>query len=256
MHDADSTIAYDGSFPGFLCACAESLNAQDPAPRVVRASVPESLFEERLAVRRDDGRASSLWERMTRKAGTESMQVVLEAFLSDIDGADAAAAAAMRRVRTEGGAALRDLSDADMLTVEKAAHRSRQEAHLLCGLVRFSELSDGTWYAPLEPSCDALILMADHFAARFGSMRFALHDRRRGSAVLHEPSRGWRLVDGFSLEASAAASGGLYSACEYEVRNLWRLYFRTAAIESRTNPRLQSSRMPAHYWNLLTEMAD
>lgn len=254
MHDIDSTVAYDGSFPGFLCACAEALNAPEPVPRIVKATVSETLFEERCTVKRDDERAAALWTRLTNRAGPEAMRTLLEAFLSDVPEADATAALAMRRVRVEGASALRDLSDPVILSLEKAAHRASMEAHMYCGLVRFSELSDGSWYAPVEPSCDVLALIADHFAARFASMRFAIHDLKRGSAVLHEPGKVWNLVEAFGLDTENGKVDTLLSEYEHGIRRLWKLYFDTIAIESRRNPNLQSSKMPKHFWNLLAEM--
>ncbi len=252
--DTDSTVAYDGSFPGFLCACAEALNAPEPVPRVVKSTVLESLFEERCAVKRDDDRAAALWTRLTKRAGPEAMRSLLEAFLSDIAEADSVAARAMRRVWMEGPSSLRDLSDSVMLDLEKAARRASMEAHLYCGFVRFSELSDGSWYAPVKPACDVLVLIADHFAARFSTMRFAIHDLGRGSAVLHEPGKGWSLADDFGLGTESGTADELLSGTERDIRRLWQLYFDTIAIESRHNPKLQSSKMPKHYWNLLIEM--
>jgi len=254
VHDTDSTVAYDGSFPGFLCACAEALNAPMPVPRVVKATLPETLFEERCTVKRDNDRAAALWSRLTSRAGPEAMRTLLEAFLSDVPEADTNAALAMRRVRVEGALALRDLSDPVMLALEKAARRASMEAHMFLGIVRFSELSDGSWYAPVEPSCDVLVLVADHFAARFSTMRFAIHDIRRGSAVLHEPGKGWNLIDSFGLSTEDGTVDGLLSDSERGIRQLWKLYFKTIAIESRRNLKLQSSKLPKHYWNLLVEM--
>ena len=254
MHDTDYTVAYDGSFPGFLCACAEALNAREPVPRVVKATIPETLFEERYMVKRDDDRAAALWARLSNRAGPDAMRTLLEAFLSDVPEADTTAARAMRRVRVEGAFALRDLSDPVMLTLEKAARRAGMEAHMYCGLVRFSELSDGSWYAPVEPACDILLLIADHFSARFSTMRFAIHDLGRGSAVLHEPGSGWSIVAAFGLDISDGKIDGLLSDRERDIRRHWQLYFDTIAIEPRRNPTLQSSMLPKHFWNLITEM--
>ena len=253
MHAAsDITIAYDGSFPGFLCACADALNAPAPQPRVLRADRACELFETRFASARNDQRAAALWQRMTRIVGTKGMRTLLEAFVSGSPDADACIAMALRRLRLEGAVALDDLSDPTILSVEKAAHRARAEAHLMLGLVRFSELSDGYWYAPLRPTCDVLMLIADHFCSRFGSMRFAIHDTARGTAILHEPGLAWSLVEGFSFDSGGVQEA--YSEQENTIRDLWRCYFASTAIEERLNPRLQASRMPKHYWSLLLEM--
>ena len=111
MHEAESTVAYDGSFPGFLCACAEALNARVPAPRVLGACVAPTLFEERFEATRDDERAAALWDRLSKRAGPQAMRTVLEAFLSGTAGTDAMLAAVVRRLWNEGARALDDLAD-------------------------------------------------------------------------------------------------------------------------------------------------
>ena len=260
MNGAEGTIVYHGSFPGFLCACAEALNSREPAPRVLDARVEPTLFEARFQVARDDERAAALWDRISNRAGSQAMVTVLEAFLSGMPGADASLATVLRKLWRKGAKALNDLSDGDVLAVEKAALRARQEGHKFCGLVRFSKLSDGSWYAPVEPSCDVLPLIAEHFSTRFSSMRFAIHDLARGSAIIHEAGRPCSLVEGFHLDAATTQDGGRpdpeaeLSRGEKEIRALWSLYFRAIAIEPRRNRRLQMSHMPRKYWSRLTEM--
>ncbi|HPE88168.1 MAG TPA: DUF4130 domain-containing protein, partial [Spirochaetales bacterium] len=104
-----------------------------------------------MAVARDDGRAAALWDRLTAKAGVPAMRIVLEAFLSERPDARTNAAVVIRRLRRDGAAALRDLADPVVLSVDKAANRARREAERMTGIARFSELADGSWYAPLEP---------------------------------------------------------------------------------------------------------
>lgn len=248
MPSVAPVLSHDGSLPGFLCACAESLNAPGPVA-VVGPSTPAGLFEERWAVERDDGRAAALWERFSRAIGAAAMRTLLEAFLSDRPGADTAVARALRRLRAEGASALDDLSDPAMLEVLKASARSRREAHLLLGLARFSELADGSWYAAIEPACDVIVLMADHFGARYATMRFAVHDARRGTALIHEPGEGCELVSGLSLPPE----GLPLAEAELAIRGLWRTYFASIGIAERANPALQRGHMPKRYWSRLVE---
>jgi probable DNA metabolism protein len=261
MSEAQATVAYDGSFPGFLCACAEALNAREPIPRPVRESETPTLFEIRTTVKRDDQRAAALWVRLSRRIADEPRRRLLEAFLSDVPGIDAAIAATMRRMWRAGDCRSLDLSDPDALMVEKAAYRAREEGHKVCGLVRFSELSDGSWYAPIEPCCDILGLIGDHFARRFAPMRFAIHDTCRRTAIMHEPGRLWNVIDGFNLELPDPGMDGHatldahLAVREREIRAMWRLYFETIAIQPRKNARLQRSKVPQRYWSRLTELS-
>lgn len=258
---------YEGGFAGFLCAAAELINASKPGSTslsVAAAGGAAGLFEERVRVARDDARAAALWKRLQAKAGLEAMETIRAAFLSDLAGADGAAARLLARMAWRGARALDELGDADAILVERAAHRSRAEAHLMLGLVRFSELADGSYYASIRPDCDALPLIGDHFAARFPDMRWAIRDRRRGTAAVHLPGAPWRLVEGFSLNGAAGeeASEGPsatpysatpYSAMELELRAAWALYFKSVAIEERANERLQAGHMPKKYWGELPE---
>lgn len=266
---------YEGGFAGFLCAAAELINASksggaslaDASPGrssllVAAAGGAAGLFEERVRVARDDGRAAALWRRLSAKAGHEAMETIRAAFLSDLAGADGAAARLLVRMARRGARALDELGDADAILVEKAAHRSRAEAHLMLGLVRFSELADGSYYASIRPDCDTLPLIGDHFAERFPDMRWAIRDRRRGTAAVHLPGAPWRLVEGFNLNGAAgeeAAEGPSfpsatpYSATELELRAAWALYFKSVAIEERANERLQAGHMPKKYWGELPE---
>lgn len=261
---------YEGGFAGFLCAAAELINAtkaDGASPTratfsVAAAGVPAGLFEERIGVARDDARAAALWRRLSAKAGLEAMETIRAAFLSDLAGADGAAARLLARMAWRGARALDELGDADAILVEKAAHRARAEAHLMLGLVRFSELADGSYFASIRPDCDTLPLMGNHFAERFPDMRWAISDRRRGTAAVHLPGAPWRLVEGFSLGGAAGdeTAGGPafpsatpYSATELELRAAWALYFKSVAIEERANERLQAGHMPKKYWDELPE---
>lgn len=270
----NTVLEYDGSFPGFLCALAESLNRtreggasamQEPSLR--RAGSCAGLFERVQAVPRDDARARSLWARLSARLGAEVMLTLLEAFSSDLAGADDATAAMARRLWREGSSALDRLAAPEAALLEKAACRTRAEAHLMKGLVRFSELADGSWYAQVEPDCDVLPLIANHFASRFPAMRWAIRDRRRDTAIVHEPGAGWTLAQGLRVgrPAIGAAERGdaegqddsalPLSHCELELREAWSGYFRSVAIGERENPALQRSHVPLKYRGGLPEFA-
>ncbi|MCE1195068.1 TIGR03915 family putative DNA repair protein [bacterium] len=252
--DDPAAIAYDGSFLGFLCAVADALNLARAGlpPPPIQARVAESgLFDETVEARRDDARAASLWGRLSRRLGDERMRTCLEAFCSDFEGRETALAAVLARALAAGPAAFDDLNDPATLLVARAARRAGGQAHLVSGLVRFAELADGSWYAPIEPDCDVLPLVAEHFAARYADMAFVIHDRRRRTALVHRPGAPWALVEGFELAGGDPA----LAPRELELREGWRGYFTSVSIAQRENRRLQASHMPKKYWRFLPEMA-
>ncbi len=263
--ELQTVIQYDGSFAGFLCALAEGLNLMlrngkatskilpGMTPVIRNATAGTNLFEEPDPVKTDPDRADATWSRLARRLGPVFMQTILAAFCSDIEGADAAAASVAMRGWKEGSRVLDDLGDPDSCAVEKAAARTRAEAHLMLGAVRFAELADGSWYAPIQPSCDILMHIGGHFSARYPGMCWAIHDTRRTKAVIHEPGMGWSVADGFSLDGNGDQES-LFSADEARVREIWRRYFGAVTIQSRLNPKLQSFHLPKKYWQNLPEM--
>jgi probable DNA metabolism protein len=257
MRVASDALVYDGSFPGFLCALAEALNLARSGASVppIRAREREAgLFDEAVEARRDDARAEALWRRLEQRFGEERTRNCLEAFCSDFEGRETALAAVIARAVSAGPAVLDDLNDPEVLLVAKAARRAGAQAHLISGLVRFAELADGSWYAPIEPDCDVLPLLAEHFAARYADMAFAIHDRRRGKALVHKPGTACAIVEGFGLAGGEA--GPALSPRELELREGWRGYFTSISIAQRENRKLQSSHMPKKYWRFLPEMME
>jgi probable DNA metabolism protein len=252
-------LRHDGSWQGYLCAVAEAFNLarlQGTLPGVAGPEELAWLFDETRYVAADPERAKALLARIRRKAGGEALDTCFQAFCADTPGREDALARILFRLHREGKRVLDDLGDPDANLVFRAARRAGAQAHLVTGLVRFAELADGSWYAPIEPDCDVLPLVADHFAARFADMYFVIHDRRRGTALLHRPAAGndqksWIIVAGFALDHQGALP---LSEGEKSARAGWARYFDAVAITERRNPKLQKSHMPMKYWRFLPEM--
>lgn len=250
MSGRELSIEHDGTFAGFLCACESSALRGPPFPEPVRAGSSPGLFEERLQAQTDRIEGARLWAGLRAAGGDAGAKAVLCAFLSELPGIDALAAEAYRRLRD--GLSL-DISIPACLEVEKAARRACKEAERFMGLVRFSELADGSFYSRIEPECEVLPLMAAHFAARFSPMRFAIHDTKRDRALLHEPGKRCVAVTGFGLLGRADNPDDMLSADEPEIRRLWRRYFEAIAIRERANPKLQTSKVPKKHRAFLAE---
>lgn len=244
-------IRHDGSFPGFLCAVGDALNHTKAYKNPVRVRGPHSLpelFDQAIYAARDDDRAWAVLSRLQSRLGVEFCTHLLEAFCSTQDGADEAAAATCIRAWAQGPQALNNLTDTDIALFNAAAHTSRAKAHLYLGIVRFSELSDGSFYAPISPDCDVLPLIAEHFAARFPSMNWIIHDTGRQTAVLHHSGSPWVVADGFRIDHELG-----FSQAEHELRLVWKRYHHAVAIEQRNNPKLQQSKLPFIYRSCMTE---
>lgn len=210
-------LEFDGSYAGFLCAVAETMNLLSGPqakrlPELRSAASPHGadLFAERISVTSDTDRAERLLQRIVQRRGRQALHGIELAFACDrteIDGIATceAAAHALRRLWLEGEGSQQDLSDPKILAFSKAVNRSQRECHLFKGICRFAELADsedgaaGTLYAAIKPACDISAFLAEHFADRLANQNWVLHDSGRGSAILHRAGGGLTRVEKLEL---------------------------------------------------------
>lgn len=136
---------------------------------------------------------------------------------------------------------------ANPVVIEMTDIRTRVfgEVHRLKGLLRFMENSDGVLYAPYSPDNDVTDILARHFAARFASKRFVIHDVKRKRAAL---------FDGNEIVITYADDAEIYLS-EYEsyFENLWKQYYNSVNIASRPHIKQMKGSMPVRYWRFLPE---
>lgn len=84
-----------------------------------------------------------------------------------------------------------------------------------------------------------------HFAARFSSFPFVLHDVKHGAAGIYDGKR-WYILPAGQAEIELADE-------EEGFVRLWKLYYRTVSIPSRKNERLMKNYMPVRYWKFMPE---
>ncbi len=119
------------------------------------------------------------------------------------------------------------------------------EIDKMYGFLRFMENENGVLYAPFEPDCDIVDLLAPHFIARFRAQQFILHDVRRKKAVLY---------NGKDCIAVPLDRADVYlSRDEKALQSLWKEYYASVNIPERANPRLMKGYMPVRYWKYLPE---
>jgi probable DNA metabolism protein len=139
-----------------------------------------------------------------------------------------------------------DLADGYFHVVRGAAFRTSGEYTKYLGLVRFKDVG-GIFYAELEPDCNVLPLLAEHFSARLADQKWVLHDLRRKKAAIYD-TREWFVSD---MDIPRAPSP---TEKEKEFQELWREFYRSTTTRQRLNYRTQRGHMPKKYWKRLVEI--
>lgn len=259
---------YEPGFAGFLAAAAALLRMP---PRARPSLRPAGSGGEELPLGdvdffpADEAAAKGLWAAIRKRIRGEPLERLADAFLSEMPGIEDHLVEYIEIALERGMAIEGLLAERAPLAVEKAARRARSEVHRFLGLVRFSELADGSLYAEIEPDCAVLPRMSRHFSERFPGFFWVIRDLRRDEALFHEKGREAVLLRGLRIGGNGALPGpdGHLRAPEGEpplsdretaVRAAWKEYFNRVSIKERANPRLQMGHMPKKHWKHLPEM--
>ena len=237
---------YDGSFQGFLTCVFESYVNKEPPIAFVLDEEGPTLWEER-EVTADETRAKRVYAAL-RRVSPAFQTLIARGFLTCLPERELALYDLIRRGLEEGDRVRQDLSDPTVAKVNLALTKMWTEWDHLKGFVRFSEL-DGVLVGEIEPKNRVLSLLAPHFAARFSGEKFLLYDRTHREAIFYVNHK-WAILP---LEEFQMGPAG---ETEKAFRALWRRYYKTIAIEGRTNPKCQSTHLPKRYRHVMTEFLE
>ena len=235
---------YDGTYAGFLtCVFDSYLHREEPADFTPFHEAAASFYPQR-AVETDREKARRVY-RALEQFGREGRRWAVRGFLTCLPERELWLWRFYRLGFAEHAAVSRDLTHPVVDTVRKAVRRLEEEAHLLTGFVRFSEL-EGVLAGEITPKNRVLPLLRPHFCGRFPQERFLLYDKIHREALVHAPGR-WSILPMEELQLpSAGAEERLY-------RQMWRKFYDTIAIQGRYNPKCRMTHMPKRYWDNMTE---
>lgn len=238
---------YEGGFPGFLTVLGLLSEAGEEPEDIVAGgqAVQESLLAETVRVAADAAWAERMCGDIRERVSSSALRHAFRAFLSEEEGAEYHIYRYLRLGWEIGADVDGCLGDEHVHAVHGMSRRTGCEAHRMQGLLRFRQLEDGIYYAPMETACDVLWLVTRHFLGRMGDQDWIIHDLGRGQAAL---CRGGELHF-----VALPAFGPCFSAREKQCQKMWRDYFKAIAVSGRRNPRQQKNCMPMRYWKLLVE---
>ena len=135
------------------------------------------------------------------------------------------------------------------MAVFELARKTANEAHLFTGFVRFEEIHQ-IFYARIEPKCQVLILMAEHFAERFGNENFIIYDAVHQFSLVHRKFETPFFLHGNQMEHIKERLPEHQLAKQQGEENyeqLWKTYFDSISIKERENPQCQRTLIPMWY---------
>ncbi len=245
---------YDGSFQGFLTIVYEIFTAKDFNVNIISNSdFPKVLFESKF-INTDLEKAEKVIARIKNSFSNKSLYNITGAFLSDLTGKENLILSYIILGIKYGKSVENKLDEDTIFKIIKTSERTYKEAHRIKGILRFKELADNSFYAPISPDNNILPVIYRHFEKRFPSQNFIIHDIKRKICIIYNGSYS-EFYDNVIPENSVIENhSSVLSSEELVFQNLWKNYFSSIAIKERQNLKLQMKFVPKKYWNYITEM--
>lgn len=238
---------YDGSFEGILTCIYEAFYRHENPDRIIPGELPQlDMLDKSLHILTDNEKASRVYESIINKISSDALDNVYYAYLSEASESGKIIYEYLKLGWKMGGRVDLFLSDDRVLNIHKLSKKVGFERHRMLGLIRFSQCRDGIYYSQIEPDHNILQLLAPHFANRMADQNWIIHDIKRNLAAIYN-MESWVLT---SLTLDNLPS---MSLDEEFYQSMWKQYFKSIAIATRLNPRLQIQHMPRRYWSHLVE---
>lgn len=151
----------------------------------------------------------------------------------------------VRRLVAEKTPVLNAFNFPEVVAFNNILYKINGEVHRIKGLLRFMESAGGAFYAPYSPDNDITELLMPHFAARYGSERFVIHDVKRKIAGIYN---GRECILGHMEETEIYISEN-----QTAFERLWKKYYAAVNIKERPHEKQMRGSMPVRYWKFLPE---
>lgn len=217
------------------------------------------LFAREIEIRTDEEKAAKTVYAIQSKLGFSVYQTVFYALCHFDPERATTVLGYLVRAFSKGSQIREYLADPYVIRVMELSRKVGNECQKLLGFTRFWD-TGRFLLAEIEPKCDALPVMQEHFADRFPNENFIIFDKKRKYALVHPAYKSCFFVAGIEAEEKEAAFSeafgekeALMSKDRYE--EMWRAYFSTMAIDERFNEKCQNTLLPKWYRKHMLEFS-
>ena len=241
---------YDGTYSGLLTLLFRLSKKPDGQLSIQEERLYQpSLFEITRPIATDPREAAWFLEHLKKAFSPQVLKNMFRVFLSNAPDRELL----IWRYISFGFQVKDDLdsflTDQRVKPVHDYARKVSGEAHRMRGLVRFRQLEDSSYYAPIKTDHYVLPLITPYFSRRLNGKRWFIHDVARKKIAIYNGKR-------YQFADVVEFTPPVVSPQEKEYQAMWRHYFRDIAIGERTNLKVQRQFMPKRYWKYLTETED
>ncbi|OXA71082.1 DNA metabolism protein [Flavobacterium aquidurense] len=248
-------IIYDGTYEGWVTAVFEiyEYKLKDIVFAQNEASA-DLLFSTNHIVITDEVKVKRVLSGLQKRLSKNGFQGLYNAFLSETNKVEEIMFRYIQYVLLSPVNVEDDFGNNDVLELRKAIRLTGKEAHRMEAFVRFQLTKDQLYYAIVEPDCNVLPLIENHFKSRYADQRWLIYDAKRKYGIYYDLKSVSTVALQFNTETNSSKFlAEISDEGEELFQDLWRNYFKSVNIESRKNTKLHLQHMPKRYWKNLTE---
>ncbi|MDO5401943.1 MAG: TIGR03915 family putative DNA repair protein [Eubacteriales bacterium] len=246
IYECDDTL--EGIFTAVYKAWERGTSCTDIRVRGTYTNL--SIFETVIDVETDEALATKVVNSIRKKLSDDVLFYIYRAALTYNTDKASLIYRYLQKAFRVGPLIVNYLHDETVMKIFELDRQIGSEAHKYLGFVRFEELSNGVLSSCINPLSNVVPLIADHFADRLHNENWIILDTNRNLAAIHQAGVGYTLVNGITEEQLRSFSAP--SAKEEEFQALWGQFFKSIAIEPRSNYSLQRNMMPLRYRKYMT----
>jgi probable DNA metabolism protein len=249
---ADITLVCDESFDGIMTAIYDGwvlMNRGNKVSIHPGKNYAPTFFSEFIPIETNLEKAIKVTASIRVKISIEAYMLVYRACMHyNKDRADTVFEF-LKLGYAVGSRVTKMLGNPHVMHLIELSRKAVNEAHLYKGFIRFDELRGGVLFGKIEPKCDVIPLLTNHFQERFPEEDWIIYDIKRKKAAVHKHNADVIFVEGQDVEV---LTQNLQTNDEY--RELWKIFFNTIGIDARYNPKCQKTHLPQWYRKHMTEM--
>ncbi len=141
-------------------------------------------------------------------------------------------------------------TEAPVVRILELGRKVANETHYFREFTRFTSVNGKVYVSHIEPKCNVLPMVAEHFADRMPSEYWIMIDDKRSLAAVHPKDEAFYMT---MLSQNEVEKFKELERERDEYTELWQEFFQTIGIKARRNPRCQRNMMPLWYRKHMTE---
>ena len=204
-----------------------------------------SLFAKEISIKTDITKAQKTVGAIQNKLGFSVFNTLLLALCHYDDNRATIVLAYLVRAFKTGLQIQEYLADEYVMRVLELSRKVSNEADKMRGFLRFKDINN-ILISEIEPKCNLVPIIAEHFEDRFVNENFIIYDRKRNYSVVHPAYKQSYFVTGKLINSDKLATNDYFE-------DLWKQYFNTMEIKERENYNCQRTLLPEWYRKNMVE---